>query len=147
MNIEYWSRSQRDERYCLVLKSKSIVSKSDQDSFSRFPRNRESQLKMSFNVYGLLCSQGMMDINYMGAVHAIRSVLPSMKSRMSGKITVVSSIAGKWEWLNDLAILLGYSTTHALMSIYTVFACLKIFYKGVLAMESDGTTQMFDASR
>ena len=36
----------------------------------------------------------MMDINYMGAVHAIRSVLPSMKSRKTGKITLVSSIAG-----------------------------------------------------
>jgi hypothetical protein len=120
---------------------KSIILKSDQDSFSRFPRNPESQLKMSFNVYGLLCPQGMMDINYMGAVHAIRSVLPSMKSRMNGKITVVSSIAGKWEWLNDLAILLAsWLSDHALIPIYTVFACLKFFYKGVLTKASDGTT-------
>jgi len=38
--------------------------------------------------------KGMMDINYMGTVHAVRSVLASMKSRRKGKIVVVSSVGG-----------------------------------------------------
>ena len=36
----------------------------------------------------------MLDINYMGAVHAIRGCLQSMKARRKGKIAVVSSVAG-----------------------------------------------------
>lgn len=38
--------------------------------------------------------QGMIDINYLGAVYATRCVLPSMKARKKGKITLVSSIGG-----------------------------------------------------
>jgi 3-dehydrosphinganine reductase len=38
--------------------------------------------------------KGMMDINYMGTVHAIKCVLASMKSRRKGKITVISSVGG-----------------------------------------------------
>lgn len=35
-----------------------------------------------------------MDINYMGTFHAVRSVLPTMKSRRKGKIVCTSSIGG-----------------------------------------------------
>lgn len=38
--------------------------------------------------------QGMMDINYMGTFHAVRSVLPSMKFRKKGKIACTSSVGG-----------------------------------------------------
>jgi len=44
-----------------------------------------------------------MEINYLGAVYATRSVLPSMKSRKKGKITLVSSLGG-------LTGLYGYTT-------------------------------------
>ncbi len=38
--------------------------------------------------------QRMMDVNFMGVVHAIQAVLPSMKSRPRGRIIAVASTAG-----------------------------------------------------
>jgi len=38
--------------------------------------------------------KGMMDINYFGTLHVVRSVLPSMKSRRKGKIACTSSVGG-----------------------------------------------------
>ncbi|MDP4098465.1 SDR family oxidoreductase [Paenibacillus sp. P96] len=39
--------------------------------------------------------QSMMDVNYMGAVHCIKAVLPGMLERGSGQIVNVASMAGK----------------------------------------------------
>ena len=36
----------------------------------------------------------MMDVNFMGVVHAIHAALPSMKTRPSGRIVAVASTAG-----------------------------------------------------
>jgi NAD(P)-dependent dehydrogenase (short-subunit alcohol dehydrogenase family) len=38
--------------------------------------------------------QRMMDVNFMGVVHAIQAALPSMKSRPNGRIIAVASTAG-----------------------------------------------------
>lgn len=67
------------------------------------PLNHIKVLEFTPSIYGLEFrsllinfpfSQGMMDINLLGTAYAVRSVLPSMKSRRKGKIVCVSSVGG-----------------------------------------------------
>jgi 3-hydroxybutyrate dehydrogenase len=56
----------------------------------------------------------MMDVNFMGVVHSIQAVLPSMKTRPSGRIVAVASTAG----LKGYAYVSAYSAAkHAVVGL------------------------------
>jgi 3-hydroxybutyrate dehydrogenase len=56
----------------------------------------------------------MIDVNFMGAVHSIQAVLPSMRERASGRIIVVASTAG----LKGYAYVSAYSAAkHAVIGL------------------------------
>jgi 3-hydroxybutyrate dehydrogenase len=56
----------------------------------------------------------MMDVNFMGVVHSIQAVLPSMKERPSGRIVAVASTAG----LKGYAYVSAYSAAkHAVVGL------------------------------
>ena len=58
--------------------------------------------------------QRMMDVNFMGVVHAIQAALPSMKSRPNGRIIAVASTAG----LKGYAYVSAYSAAkHAVIGL------------------------------
>lgn len=58
--------------------------------------------------------QRMMDVNFMGVVHAIQAALPSMKSRPYGRIIAVASTAG----LKGYAYVSAYSAAkHAVIGL------------------------------
>lgn len=40
------------------------------------------------------CRDGQMDVNYLGAVHAVQAVAPSMLERGAGHLVLLSSVAG-----------------------------------------------------
>jgi 3-hydroxybutyrate dehydrogenase len=56
----------------------------------------------------------MMDVNFMGVVHAVQAVLPSMKDRRAGRIVAVASTAG----LKGYAYVSAYSAAkHAVVGL------------------------------
>jgi 3-hydroxybutyrate dehydrogenase len=56
----------------------------------------------------------MMDVNFMGVVHAVQAVLPSMRDRRSGRIVAVASTAG----LKGYAYVSAYSAAkHAVVGL------------------------------
>jgi 3-hydroxybutyrate dehydrogenase len=58
--------------------------------------------------------QRMMDVNFMGVVHAIQAALPSMKARPSGRIIAIASTAG----LKGYAYVSAYSAAkHAVIGL------------------------------
>ena len=58
--------------------------------------------------------QRMMDVNFMGVVHAIQAVLPSMKTRPRGRIIAIASTAG----LKGYAYVSAYSAAkHAVVGL------------------------------
>jgi NAD(P)-dependent dehydrogenase (short-subunit alcohol dehydrogenase family) len=58
--------------------------------------------------------QRMMDVNFMGVVHAIQTALPTMKDRPSGRIVAVASTAG----LKGYAYVSAYSAAkHAVIGL------------------------------
>jgi 3-hydroxybutyrate dehydrogenase len=58
--------------------------------------------------------QRMMDVNFMGVVHAVQAVLPSMKDRRDGRIVAIASTAG----LKGYAYVSAYSAAkHAVIGL------------------------------
>ena len=56
----------------------------------------------------------MMDVNFMGVVHAVQAVLPAMKERRYGRIVAVASTAG----LKGYAYVSAYSAAkHAVVGL------------------------------
>lgn len=69
----------------------------------------------------------MMDVNFMGVVHAIRAALPVMKDRPYGRIVAVASTAG----LKGYAYVSAYSAAkHAVVGLVRSLA-LELAYTGV----------------
>jgi 3-hydroxybutyrate dehydrogenase len=69
----------------------------------------------------------MMDVNFMGAVHAIQAVLPAMKQRRHGRIVAVASTAG----LKGYAYVSAYSAAkHAVVGLVRSLA-LELATSGV----------------
>ena len=71
----------------------------------------------------------MMDVNFMGVVHAVQAALPSMKDRPYGRIVVVASTAG----LKGYAYVSAYSAAkHAVIGLVRSLA-LELAHTGVTA--------------
>jgi 3-hydroxybutyrate dehydrogenase len=69
----------------------------------------------------------MMDVNFMGVVHAVQAALPSMKDRPYGRIVVVASTAG----LKGYAYVSAYSAAkHAVIGLVRSLA-LELAHTGV----------------
>jgi 3-hydroxybutyrate dehydrogenase len=69
----------------------------------------------------------MIDVNFMGVVHAVQSVLPAMKERRSGRIVAVASTAG----LKGYAYVSAYSAAkHAVVGLVRSLA-LELATSGV----------------
>jgi 3-hydroxybutyrate dehydrogenase len=69
----------------------------------------------------------MMDVNFMGVVHAVQAVLPSMRERRSGRIVAVASTAG----LKGYAYVSAYSAAkHAVVGLVRSLA-LELATSGV----------------
>jgi 3-hydroxybutyrate dehydrogenase len=69
----------------------------------------------------------MMDVNFMGVVHAVQAVLPSMRERRSGRIVAVASTAG----LRGYAYVSAYSAAkHAVVGLVRSLA-LELATSGV----------------
>jgi 3-hydroxybutyrate dehydrogenase len=69
----------------------------------------------------------MMDVNFMGVVHAVQAALPSMKDRPYGRIVAVASTAG----LKGYAYVSAYSATkHAVIGLVRSLA-LELAHTGV----------------
>ena len=69
----------------------------------------------------------MMDVNFMGVVHAVQAALPSMKDRPYGRIVVVASTAG----LKGYAYVSAYSAAkHAVIGLVRSLA-LELAHSGV----------------
>jgi 3-hydroxybutyrate dehydrogenase len=69
----------------------------------------------------------MMDVNFMGVVHTVQAVLPSMKGRRHGRIVVVASTAG----LKGYAYVSAYSAAkHAVVGLVRSLA-LELVTAGV----------------
>jgi 3-hydroxybutyrate dehydrogenase len=71
----------------------------------------------------------MMDVNFMGVVHAVQAALPSMKDRPYGRIVAVASTAG----LKGYAYVSAYSAAkHAVIGLVRSLA-LELAHTGVTA--------------
>ncbi len=69
----------------------------------------------------------MMDVNFMGVVHAVQAALPSMKDRPYGRIVAVASTAG----LKGYAYVSAYSAAkHAVVGLVRSLA-LELAHTGV----------------
>ena len=74
----------------------------------------EAEAARAFGKSDAALFQRMMDVNFMGVVHAVQAVLPSMKDRRYGRIVAVASTAG----LKGYAYVSAYSAAkHAVVGL------------------------------
>jgi NAD(P)-dependent dehydrogenase (short-subunit alcohol dehydrogenase family) len=94
--------------------SKAIAKAADRQPIDILIANAGAAESAPFARSDAALFQRMMDVNFLGVVHAIRAVLPSMRTRPSGRIIAVASTAG----LKGYAYVSAYSAAkHAVIGL------------------------------